>query len=280
MLIHQYTVNRDGLYCAESNNTECCGRRNLLLAAAHAAVQPQRYYPKLSRREPTELVAQCREAQTARGSYVLNLLVPVEPAIGRLPFNDPPGRRLTRLLMQTLSEVSQQLRRMDGEALLRMEGRGVSANLLAALGEMYPPGEGSSLEISARWARNRPPPEAPSRLNFTDGVFPLLRSAARAMREQHPCASELSGYITRLERPGEGTGGAGTIVLVTQSGEPPAEIRVHVTLPPEVYNEKAIPAHREGRRLRMNGTLQREGRKWILNNPAEIDWAGDEDEEA
>lgn len=253
-------------------------QRNLILAAAHAAIQPQRYYPQLSRREPTALLAQCREAQTARGSYVMNLLVPVEPAIGKLPFTDPPGRRVTRLLMQTLNEIRHQLRSMDGEALLRMESRGMSANLLAALGEMYPPGEGSSLEISVRWARNRPPPEVPERLSFTEGVFPLLRAVADAMREQHPSPCELSGYVTRLERPGEGAEGPGTIVLVAQVGEPPAEVRVHVALPAPVYNEMAIPAHREGRRLHMTGTLRREGRKWILNDPARIDWVTEEEE--
>lgn len=65
------------------------GQKNLLLAAAHSALVPQRYFPRLGRAEPTELLAQCREGQTARGSYVTTLLVPVAPAVGELAQEEP-----------------------------------------------------------------------------------------------------------------------------------------------------------------------------------------------
>lgn len=243
-------------------------QKNLLLSVAHSAIQPQRYFPQLSRKEPTELLAQCREGQTTRGSYVMNVLVPVEPAIGRLPLEEPLGRRVTRLLMQTLGDIQQRLRCMDGEALLNVESRGMSANLLGALGEMYPPGEGSRLEIGVRWSRNRPPPvDTLERVQFIDGYFPMLRAAAGAMREQHPCTCELSGYVARLGRSAESPETSGDIVLVAQLGDPPVEARVHVSLPAKIYNDLAITAHREGRRLRITGILHREGRRWRLQEP-------------
>lgn len=106
-------------------------QKNLLLAAAHAVAAPQRYYARMGRREPVELVAACREGQTARGSYVSTLLVPVEPEVGRLPLDEPLGRRVTRLLMETLSAVRERLVRAEAELLLGDGLPGLSYNLHA-----------------------------------------------------------------------------------------------------------------------------------------------------
>lgn len=242
-------------------------QKNLVLAAAHSVVEPRRYFPRMGRAEPMALLAACREAQTSRGSYITNLVVPVEPAIGRLPLEDPYGRRVTRLLMQTLSAVQQRLVRADGEGLLREPPRGLSYNFLAALAEMRPAGEQSSLDVSVRWSRGRAEPDAPARASFNAAQFETMRAVAVALREEAPATCEIEGYVARLSRQGDQPLAEGEVVVLTLLGEHAAEARVHLVLSAEDYRNRAMPAHAEGRRVRVSGVLKRDGRLWILAAP-------------
>lgn len=244
------------------------GQKNLLLAAAHSALVPQRYFPRLGRAEPAELLAQCREGQTARGSYVSTVLVPVAPAVGELPLEEPYGRRVTRLLMETLHAVKQRLARADDASLLADPPPGVSFNLLSALSDMKPLGERSTLEVAARWSLGRPPPEVPARVSFDEPQFATMRAVAVALRERTPTTCEIEGYIVRLSRAEPRPDAPGEVVITTAIGERGGDARVHVALPAAVYNDRALPAHQGGRRVRVAGVLHRQGRQWRLAEPA------------
>lgn len=243
------------------------GQKNLLLSAAHSALVPQRYFPRLARAEPTELLAQCREGQTARGSYVATILVPVVPAVGELPLEEPYGRRVTRLLMETLQAIHLRLARADDAGLLDDPPPGLSFNLLAALADMRPQGERSTLEVAARWSLGRPPPEAPARVSFDEPQFATMRAVAAALRERTPTTCEVEGYIVRLSRAEPRADAPGEVVITMTLGERSGDARVRVTLPPTVYNERALPAHQSGRRVRVTGVLHQQGRLWRLTDP-------------
>ena len=187
------------------------GQKNLLLSAAHSALVPQRYFPRLGRAEPTEPLAQCREGQTARGSYVATILVPVVPAVGELPLAEPYGRRVTRLLMETLQAIHLRLARADDAGLLDDPPPGLSFNLLAALADMRPQGERSTLEIAARWSLGRHPPAA--------------------LRERTPTTCEVEGYIVRLSRAVPRADAPGEVVMTMTLGERSGDARVRVMLP-------------------------------------------------
>ena len=242
--------------------------RQLLLAAAHSTLKPQRHFARLSQAPALELLQECRETQTERGSYVTSLLVPVTPPVGPLELEEPYARRVTRTLMGALVETARSIESGGPETLLEQARAGVSSNFLAALAEMRPSGVRSFIEIDMSWSRARTVPQLPrSRVRFEQGVFSLFTEAARALRETTPVMGmELEGYVVRLERPEQDREQPGDVVIATQL-EGYGNAKVHVRLAASAYSQ-AADAHRDGLQVRVLGTLTRSGRRFELREPS------------
>ncbi|MBZ0116163.1 MAG: hypothetical protein K8H88_04195 [Sandaracinaceae bacterium] len=240
--------------------------KNMLLAAAHSALSPQAFFPRMSKADAVDLVASVREAPPLRGSFVSRFIVPTEPAIGeQMQLEEPFGRRVVRLLMHALDEVHKVRALGAYEELLSKEKLGVSANLLSALAAFEPALGGGTLDISVSWSRNRPAPkDAVSRACFPEESLSGLQAVAETMRARATTKGfEVTGYVTRLDRP-PSTDADGDVVIVPT--EASAELqRVHVHLDAASYQD-AIAAHREGREVRVLGTLGKTGRRWTLSD--------------
>ena len=240
----------------------------------------------MSRNDAAALLASVREGQNQRGSFVARFIVPVEPAVGRqmtLQEEEPYGRRVMKLLMQALDGV----RRVRGvgayDELLSMQGQGVSGNLLAALAGMRSAVGAGALELSVSWARNRKPPAAklPSAVCFPAEALDGLDAVAEEMRGRAQTKGfALEGIVTRLDREGEARA-PGDIVLWPSGDEARDLRRVHVHLDADAYDE-AIAAHRSGNSVRVVGTLQKAGRRWVLKDASGFeqlpDTSADDDE--
>lgn len=242
------------------------GTKNLLLASAHSAIAPQAYFPRMSRTEAASLLASVREGQSQRGSFVARFIVPVEPAVGELPFGDDPfGRRVVKLLMRALEGV-QRVRSLGAyDELLTMERQGVSGNLLAALAAMRGVIGAGALELSVSWARNREAPEQlPARVVFPAEALEGLDAVADQMKSRAQTkAFAVEGYVTRLDRPAGQTDGPGDVVLVPSDDDELRRVSVH--LGAASYTE-AIRAHQNGELVRVVGTLEKQGRRWVLSD--------------
>lgn len=241
-------------------------RRQLLLSAAHSVVEPLPHYPRLSRHDPVELLASCRELPPRRGSYVTSVLIPVSPAVGQIEIQ-PFARRVTELLAKALCRAEQVLEEGDDDALLREPRTGFSSNFLTALANLAPPGRRGTLEVDFAWAPGRPRPEVPrDRVRLGQTVFSPLEEAARVLRETSEVAGyELEGYIARLERQPDDVHQPGTVLLATRIEDRPGTTKVHITLDPETY-QQAVEAHSSASLVRVTGTLTRAGRKLVLQN--------------
>lgn len=243
-------------------------QRQLLLAAAHSALEPRAHYHRLSKAPAIDLLSHCREAQTARGSYLTRILVPVEPAAGVLPFVEPLARRTTLLLGTGLNEASRLLSSGRYDGLLDRIPQGLSANFLRALADLRPPGERSFLDVEVQWSRSRAAPaDAPGRVRFHEGVFGALASASATLRERTPnLGYEIEGYVAGLRRAPEKTDEPGHVDIATTLEDHPSPVMVRVELPPDDYG-RAWNAHRDANRVKVVGTLRREGRTWVLAQP-------------
>jgi len=243
-------------------------QRQLLLASAHSALEPRDYYPRLSKAPAVELLSACREGQTARGSYLTRLLVPVAPALGVLPFEEPLGRKTTRLLSTALQEASRILSSGRYERLLEHAAQGLSANFLRALADLKPPGERSFLDFDIHWASSRPlPPAIQGRVRLQEGVFAALTAAAATLSERSPSLGyEIEGYVALLARTAEKADQPGQVQIATTLDDRPGTVMVRVELAPEDYRA-ALNAHAAAQRVKVLGTLRREGRSWILLQP-------------
>ncbi len=250
--------------------------RQLFLASAHSVLKPQRHFARLSQALALELLRECRETQTERGSYVASLLVPVAPPIGGPALEEPYARRVTVKLMGALVEAARSVEAGEPGTLLDRAQEGVSSNFLTALAELRPSGERSFVEIDMSWSRARSSPGLPrSRVRFEQGVFGMFMEAARALRETTPVPGlEVEGFVVRLERPEKGVEQPGEVILATQL-EDYGSAKVHVRLVGAAYTA-ATNAHRDGLRVRVFGTLTKTGRRFELRDPSGFELLAEE----
>lgn len=242
-------------------------RRRLLLSTAHSVIEPLPHHPRLSRSEPMEFIASCREAPPRLGSYVSPVLVPVSPEVGDAEVEDPFSRRVTKMLASGLHLAAEALSAGDDEHLLQGAEHGLSSNFLAALSGLRPPGRGT-LEIGFSWAARRRAPVLPFRMvTFDHRVFEPLGEIARVLRESSPSpGTVVEGYVASIVREATDPTQPGDVVLIASLEDRPGTPKVHMTLSPEAYAQ-AIDAHQAARRVRVTGTLVKEGRRYVLRDP-------------
>ena len=248
-------------------------QKQLLLSIAHSVLEPRAHFARLSQSQAVALLAECREGPTTRASYATSILVPVSPAVGQVPLlDDPYPRRVTRLLMSALVETSRIVDAADPEALLGGAAGGLSANFLAALAALRPSGERSFVEIGVRWSRARAAPPLPrSKVRLGEGVFLMIEEASRTLRERTPTPGmELEGFVVALVRETNDPGRGGTVTIATQIEGRPGTSKVRMELAAEGYR-KATEAHQQGGRVKVLGTLVKEGRGWLLREPSGFD---------
>ena len=141
--------------------------RDLVLAAACAAITKRAYFATRKPTKATEYLSRVRMGQTERGSYVLTILSPVAPALapeGELPLDLEPSEPYERQVTRTLAEglAAMELAARDAAASGGMGGfeqavqRGVSANLCDAVAGLSAVSPGEGLDIRIAWSRTRP----------------------------------------------------------------------------------------------------------------------------
>jgi hypothetical protein len=249
--------------------------RDMMLAAACAAVNPR---PAYLRRKPTravEYLNALRLGLPERGSFVLNIVSRVPPALktatGRLmfPVEDPFERQVTITLARALAATQQAAVSAassgDLDSFRDAIQAGVSANLceaLAGLGAFVDMTKG--LEIGFSWSRTRPaPPSVSNRVILSDDSMLVIREAGRLLRASSPQEDfELYGVVFRLERALDAESGK-IVVLGFVDGQPR---RITVELTAKDY-DLAVRAHKERLPIICSGDLVKEGRSFTLQNP-------------
>lgn len=240
--------------------------KNLLLSSAHAAVAPAAYFARLSQQRAVALLAECRERQSERGSYVASVFVPVLPPVGQLSIDEEFGRKTTRLLFSALSVAERAA--VDPETLMHSQEAGVSSNFLEALADLEPSGARGAVEVSVNWLREAPKPEFTRTLRFSQGSFRHYRHVAKALREASPVTNtEITGYVIHVEKwPGAERGRVTVSSFVEGYGE--SRVQVHVD---QVQHQAAGKAHLDGHKVRLVGTLVKNGRSLELKEHSGVE---------
>ena len=246
--------------------------RDMMLAAACAALDKRPVYSKRKAQQAMDYVGNVRMGQTERGSYVLTILSPVppelKPAQSTLLPVVPYERQVTRTLMDALKAMGDAAgaaaQQGDMAPFQTAVGRGVSANLCDAVVGLLGVSTGDGLDIQMAWSRTRPVEDAPaSRVLFGSDSMPFIAEAARIFRETASTDDfEIEGIVTRLNReptaiPGE----------VTITGNVEGRMRrLTVTLDELTYRQ-AAQAHADRKTVRCVGELVKDGRGYRLQNP-------------
>lgn len=226
--------------------------RNMLLSAAHSAIAPAPHYARLTQAKALDLVNECRERQSERGSYVASILVPVLPPVGQLSIEEEFGRRTTRILFTALQTAERAAATPDH--LMEASASGISANFLEALAELEPSGQRAAVEVTVNWLGSAPSPELSRRVRLPQGAFRNFRSVAKALREASPLPNtELEGYVIAVSKDLGASIGWATIAAQV---EPFGDSRVRIEVDQEQHVVVA-GAHALGQRVRVVGTLKK-----------------------
>lgn len=249
--------------------------RDLILAAACAAVVKRSYYATKKATKATEYLSRVRMGQTELGSYVLTILSPVAPAllpVNELPFGPDGPEPFERLVTRTLSSglialqfAARQAASSGGmDAFESVVTQGVSANLCDAVAGLETASPGEGVEISITWSRSRPlSVPLPSRIFFGSDSIQFIKEAAQRFKETVLAENtELEGFVTKLVRGPREQSGA-----ITLEGLVDGELRrVNMELREDTYTE-AVKAH-EGRfRVLCEGDLKKERGTFRLQDP-------------
>ena len=250
--------------------------REVLLAAACAAVRPQRAYRAGSNRQATDYLKTVRLGHTESGSYVITLLSPVAPSLddGQQPnmfpelADEPYPRQVTRMLAQGLAATRQALDLANRDAGIgAFEDRvnvGVSANLCEAVAKLVKDRERVGLGVS--WALTRRSPPQRKAVSFRAQEGPVLAEASRVLRERQDRPNEtISGYVRALKREEGDHKGRATVKAVVDG----ALVSVQVEFSPDDYT-RIVDAHDRRFDITLDGELRRVGQRWHLDNPRNL----------
>lgn len=259
--------------------------RDMMLAAACAAIGPRAYFPSKRPTEAMDYLRKARLGQTEQGSFVLTIISRVPPSLatenGQLfdveePFERRVIQTLATSLMAIRSASDDAASTGKVESFVAAVSKGVSANLCDALVGMGTCADSNrSLEINFSWSRSRPLDpqlEIPSEVNFSPDAFPVIEEASVYFKESTPREEFVArGPVVRLERADGAATGKVTIHCFVD-GQPR---KVLVELGEPQYHQ-AVSAHDENRIARCSGVLMREGRGFRLHEP--YDFMSESDE--
>jgi len=249
--------------------------RDMVLAAACAAITKRPYFATRKPTRATEYLSRVRMGQTERGSYVLTILSPVAPELVaecQLPLDlempEPYERQVTRTLAEALAAMAQAARQAASSgglaAFEQAVTQGVSANLCDAVAGLSAVSTADGLDIRIAWSRTRPTASTvPSRIVLGSDSIPLIQEAARLFKDTAPVEDvEIQGFVTRLARgPQEPSG------EVTLEGFVDGQLRrVAVELGEGVYTQ-AVQAHEQRQRVACGGDLVKERGGFRLQQP-------------
>lgn len=250
--------------------------REMMLAAACAAVEPRNQYQTRKSSKAVEYLSKVHIGQTERGSYAVNILsrvapslesgtlFPTEPCEEADPFERLVTRTLARALEATRTAAEYSAATGTMEYFTRAVESGVSANLCEAIVGMNESGGGEGVKVGLCWAPTRPIRESVLRgVSFSADAMPLIEEAARIFRKSPTQEGfEVEGYVIRLDR--REVGGEGTVTITSFVGDSPR--LVSVKLSAEGYHS-AIQAHEYGIQVVCYGNLIKQGTQFVLVNP-------------
>jgi len=256
------------------------GVKDLLAATATTELRPDPYFLRV-KKEATNYAEHCRFGHTFRGSFGFTIESPVmpnlEPMFPGVEQSPPFERRVIMRLARGIQTICDAVRGEDPAPAIERMSSGFSANVFEQFADLVEKtshsGMNFSFLFSPEWAV---PEELGTSPEFWVGPAHVetSRLAARLLRDQ-PLSrpEEVFGRIIRLQNETDPTDlfdrTGDRQVVVQWASEDLGDLQVRVSLSPTDYLS-AIEAHKNGRPIRVQGTLERQGRLWVLSNPSDF----------
>lgn len=268
----------DGSLAIDDAVTLVESSRDLMLAAACAAIDKRPYFATRKAQQANDYLDKVRIGQTERGSFVLAILSPVSPALKSdqeplFPFesSEPYARVVTQTLARSLAAVSAAAEMAAAQGDMKpFEDAvqwGVSANLCEAIVKIVAVSGDTGVDVSIAWSPSRTVSgDMPSRVKLQSDAMGLIDEAARHFRATSAIDDfEVQGAVIRLDRSEGAQSGCITIAGFIDS----QARKVRIELSGSEYS-KAIAAHEREAIVACTGELTRSGRTYRLENPRQF----------
>lgn len=253
------------------------GARQSLLAAAHSALVPLKYHPKLSRTQAQKLLEACELQQTEQSSFVVAIACPLKAVdqdqAGLFLGEEPFARRSTSLLMRALATLHRAIEDNRVNSIVDDQTPIVSANLCDALLRMRPLQDDGLLEVIPSWALSTPIDPTNQHFHsvrFTNDEFESVEEIYRQLRpNEEAVAKTWLAYVEELLGTDSG-GGVREGEIVLSLFDEDQVVRARATLNADDY-QTAYEAHNPTRPLKVVGQLHRGPRVSRLSSVSKVE---------
>jgi len=247
--------------------------RQFIGDSAYTEYEPRRAFDKaggVSR----DFVHHCRFGHTFKGSFGITVespiqttpMLPLEGIDPEVPFE----RRVFERIAIGFNVLRRSIATDSIEPLLSSYKTGFNANMCRALSDTYEAVDGRRIEYDFLWS-----PELASALNaewkpliYEGRAFEFSRAAALELeRADEVPESVIEGRVSALKS--ETPPGSDEqqefdhVITMFWERERGIRLRIRVPLPPDQYI-RACDAHKEGRKIRIFGVPEKQGKFWTL----------------
>jgi hypothetical protein len=264
----------------ESARNYINGMKYLLAATATTEIRPLAFFGRVNN-DAVDYSDRCRFGHTSKGSFGFTIESPVttnsEETLFGIESSPPFERRVVQRLAIGIQQVCEAVNADNLTPLVNGFRSGFSANGCEQFATLIRSTAYSGMSFAFSFSPEWPVPEnlrqaaeffvGPKHVDFA-------RAAAQALRgESLEIPTDVYGTVVRLQNeadPSDLTASTGEgEISVLHASEDYGEIHLRITLPPAEYL-KAVEAHRQGRPVRLSGTLVHRGRYWYLLRPSSL----------
>lgn len=248
-VIHQDV--KDGSIPLEDGITLNANAKELLTAAANAALARRPNYQGRLAAPIQSLIQNARLGQTTHGSYVIHVFCKDEKS-EPFGFASATTRTLHSALCGLREAVNAYSETADPSVFEEAISRGASANLCDAISRFSGKERNRSVEISLQPSQHTLAPEQRATIVFEPHYQPAIKAAAEYYRQTYTLQNEtVIGVIERLDRPATEEDGEIRIAATLSNG---IARSVSLHLSREAY-EQAIHAHENKGFVRATGDV-------------------------
>lgn len=246
----------------------------LLVDAACAEIRAVPHTPRRLK-EAIELADEFRFGQTGIGSFVVNIYVPLPPKPADEMFEEvlsvPIQRSMLARVMRGLEDAGAAKRENDVSRITSNFATGLNANMCDSLSGLLETFSDATCEFvsnfDATW--RSPGIEREKTVEITAAASRVLEQASLEMREG-PSVREVSAFAWVYQLHHDAASGAEADRDAGFLWEEEGTLyRAKARLEPSEY-VTACEAHKDERRVRFRGLLERFGRRWVLRNVRDL----------
>lgn len=267
----------DAIYLANATDY-INGMRDLLASTATTEIRPLPFFGRVSK-EAAEYSDKCHFAHTYRGSFGFTIESPIRPNATQTLFGVDPTppfeRRVIQRLASGIQQICEAVRVGDLRPVIEGVRTGFSANgcerFAGVVRATAYSGMSFAFSFSPEWS-------IPERLRtaseFVVGPthVEVARAAADSLRGSPvELPTQVFGRVVRLQNEADPSDIEATTgereISVLHASKDYGDMHLRITLSPADYL-LAVEAHRQGRPVRISGTLVHRGRSWFLFNPS------------